>query len=284
MKTLTAAEKITLTVFAVILTTALLTYIAYTYLPVAENANPPVTWGWGVDWKGTIRPGALDLISGRTPYTRVIRCLPPWIYLIVAPIAALPPALGTAFMFALTYVIYALVLCRLKVNPWAIAAFLLNSYLFTNARNGNVDEFAILGFILPPQIGLFFVLCKPQVGIGMAIYWAFEAWGKGKFRELLKVFAPVVIAYGLSFMVYGPWPLLVSRMASDNFNVSFWPVGLAIAGILLYKSIRSKDPLFSMGSGPFLSPYVNTTSLSVILFIFSQSPILMLIASILTWR
>lgn len=253
-------------------------------IPVHDNGNPPHSYGWGVDWKGTIRTGALELLSGRTPYTRVTRCLPPWIYILVSPLAILPVGLSTAIMFVLSYLVYSFVLFRLKANPWVIAAFVLNSFAFLNAKNGNLDFLAAFGFILPPQIGLFFVLSKPQIGAGIAIYWLVQAWRTGKAREVIRVFAPVGLAYLASFIIFGFWPLLVSGMTNDRFNMSLFPVGIIVAVIMLAKSIRDKNPLYAMGSGPFLAPYVNKTSFAVTLFPFIPYPVLLLIVTALSWR
>lgn len=257
--------------------------IVLTVIPVNNNGHPPVSYGWGVDWKGTIRTGSLELLAGRTPYTRVTRCLPPWIYILVAPLALLPAGLSTAIMFVLSYFLYFIVLYRLKAQPLAIIAFLFNAFGFTNAKNGNVDSLAALGFILPPQIGLFLVLSKPQVGIGMAIYWLVAAWKKGRIREVIRVFAPVAIAYGLSFAIFGFWPLLVSGMTNDRFNRSLWPVSLIIAAIMLFRAIRDENPLLAMGSSPFMAPYSNKTSYAVSLFPFIPQSVLVLIATALSW-
>lgn len=249
-----------------------------------ENANPPITWGWGVDWKNEIHAKSLDLISGHTPYTlSSLGLFPPWSYLLLSPIAALSPDLGTAVIFVLTYMVYSFVIYRLNSNPWVIFAFLLNSFTFRNALNGNLDFLAVLGFILPPQIGLFFVLIKPQIGVGIALFWLIEAWRKGKIREVIRVFAPVTIAYLLSFLVYGFWPIRLIGMKHDAYNASLWPIGIPIGILLLYKAIHDRNGLFAMGSTPFLSPYVNFSSFAVTLFPFIPNTLLIFIVVALSW-
>lgn len=261
----------------------ILIFAAYTFLPVHENANPPDSWGWGIDWKANIRFAAIDLISGRTPYTNYERCYPPWIYLLVSPLTALSPDLATAVLFVLTFAVYLFVILRLKASPWAATAFMLNRFIFNNAINANLDFLAVLGFALPPQIGLFFVLSKPQIGIGIALYWLVESWRKGKIREVIRVFAPVTLAYALSFLVYGLWPLKVAGMTNNPYNASLWPVGIPVGIILLYKAFHDKNPILAMGASPFLAPYVNITSFAVTLIPFIPNSMLMLVVSALTW-
>jgi len=267
----------------VLLEFLLFVFAAYSFLPVHENANPPITWGWGIDWKGNIREASLDLLAGRTPYTSIIRCLPPWVYLITAPIAMLPPDLGAAVIFVLTYMILSYVLYRMNAKTWVILVFMFNTFTFVNAKNGNLDSLAMLGFILPPQIGLFFVLIKPQIGAGIALFWLIESWRKGKYREVLRVYTPVSAAYVISFLFYGLWPLKLIGMTQDVYNASLWPFGIPVGIILLYKGIRERNALFAIGASPFLAPYVNITSFVVALMPFIPNPILIMISAALSW-
>ncbi len=261
-----------------------LVYCVYMFFPVHATANPPLTWGFGVDWKNNIRQGSLDLIAGRTPYTQVIRCLPPWAYLMLAPIALLSPDLGTAVMFVLSYMVYILVLTRLKAKLLAILSFVLSFFALVNAQNGNVDFLAVLGFIMPPQIGLFFVVIKPQIVAGIAVFWLVEAWRVGKLREVLRIFGPVTAAYLISFVLYGLWPLRLAGMTSGSYNASLWPFGLPVAAALLYKAVHDRNGLFAMGAGPFLAPFTNFSSFAVTLFPFIPYPFLFMIGAALSWR
>ena len=258
-------------------------FAAYSFLPVHENANPPITWGWGVDWKGVIRDASLKLISGQSPYIRKVNCFPPWAYLLLSPIALLSPALGAAILFVLTYTAYSFVLFRMKVNPWAIFIFMLNGFTFINAKNADIDFLSILGLIMPPQIGLFFILIKPQIGIGVAIFWLIESWRKGKFKEVLRVFSPVIIGYSISFLIYGFWPINFIGMTHDAFNASLWPFGIIIGIFLLFVAIRERKNIFSVSSTPFLSPYVNITSYAVSLIPLTQNIFLLIIGVIFSW-
>lgn len=282
-KHLTPKQKHLLGIVFVLLEFLLFVFAAYSFLPVHENANPPITWGWGIDWKGNIREASLDLLAGRTPYTSIIRCLPPWVYLITAPIAMLPPDLGAAVIFVLTYMILSYVLYRMNAKTWVILVFMFNTFTFVNAKNGNLDSLAMLGFILPPQIGLFFVLIKPQIGAGIALFWLIESWRKGKYREVLRVYTPVSAAYVISFLFYGLWPLKLIGMTQDVYNASLWPFGIPVGIILLYKGIRERNALFAIGASPFLAPYVNITSFVVALMPFIPNPILIMISAALSW-
>jgi hypothetical protein len=118
----------------------------------------------------------------------------------------------------------------------------------------------------------------------MAIFWLVEAWRKGKYQEVFRIFAPVSLAYLISFLFYGLWPLGLLGMTNDLYNKSLWPVGIPIGIALLYKSIRDRNAIYAMGASPFLSPYVNATSYAVVLFPFVPNAFLFLIAVALSWR
>ncbi len=246
----------------------LFVFLAYRFLPVHENANPPLTWGFSVDWKGCIRPDTLTLLKGESPYQKGCGLNPPWTYILLTPIALLPPDLGAAVMFTVTYFGYALIAFRLHYKPWAAAIFLLTPFVFSNAVVGNIDWLAAIGFVLPPPIGLFFVLMKPQIGAGIALFWAASAWKKGGWRQLMLTFVPVITGYLISFIIYGFWPQNLFDMPHDAYNAAIFPLGIPIAIGLLYFSIRNNKAHSAMAAGPFLAPYVNFSSYAVTLLAF----------------
>jgi hypothetical protein len=116
----------------------------------------------------------------------------------------------------------------------------------------------LLGFILPPQIGLFLISVKPQTGFAVGIFWLFAAWRKGGWREVVYTFAPVTIALLLSFVLYGPWLFKVGGVLgiATNFNASLWPLSIPIGLTLIVTAIRKKEIRFAMPASPCLSPYV----------------------------
>jgi hypothetical protein len=160
---------------------------------------------------------------------------------------------------------------------------MLNPFVYSNAVNANFDFLAVLGFVMPPKIGLFFVLFKPQIGIAIAVFWLVEAWRQGRGWGVIRVFAPVIAAYLVSFMIYGLWPLQVAGMVNDKYNSSLWPVGIIVGLILLFKAIKDREPLTAMGVSPFLAPYVNITSYAAMLLPFLRNSASMIIAVSFSW-
>lgn len=261
-----------------------LVYGVYTRLPVHQNANPPKSWGFAVDWKGWIRPAILTTMSGESPYESYLGILPPWTYVLLSPVALLEPAQGAAVNFVLTYFGYFFMLYRLRLKPVYTALFLLSPFVFQNALNGNIDWLAAVGFALPAPVGLFFVLIKPQIGFGIALYWLIGAWRSGGVKQVLRTFSPVTSAYLLSFAIYGFWPAQqLTHMPQDTYNASIFPLGLPIAAALIWLAVRKKKPTYAMAAGPFMAPYVNYTSFAVTLLAVNQEPIVNAIIVALLW-
>jgi hypothetical protein len=155
------------------------------------------------DWHGTFRPAARALISGHSPYEVESFFNPPWGLLPLVPIALLPEGVGRAII---------LISCLLTAN---------------------IDYLVTLGFVFPPQIGLFFVLIKPQIGGAVALYWFVESWRRGGLREFVRIFWPITVASLVSFLLFGLWPLrTLGRSVDVSWNASLWPASIPLVGHL----------------------------------------------------
>jgi hypothetical protein len=221
----------------------------------------------GIDWRDVFRPAALRLISGEPVYGNRGFYNAPWILLPLVPIALLPWRLGSAVLSIVGVLAFVFVAYRFKFGPAALGVFLLSPPIIRHLIDPSLDFLVVIGFILPPQIGLFFVLAKPQIGIGLAVYWLVEAYRAGGVREVVRVFWPVSLAFLASFAVYGFWPMEMLRYnISTNHNVSFWPWSIPIGIGLIVWGILTKRMKTSLMASPFLSPYIGTYSLHVILF------------------
>jgi hypothetical protein len=232
----------------------LLGFAVYLVFPVSDVYDADIMT-LGADWKRFFRPAILSMLSGASPYGQGAYN-PPWVFILLSPLAFLPPHLGSVIMFVLTFFAYGAVLFRLGVKPWLALLILTSFPVIEGADAGNVDWMIALGFVLPPQIGLFLVLAKPQMGFGIAVYWLVEAYRRGGTREVARVFSPVTAALIFSFFVYGLWPLSFGEVTFHPWNMAIWPVGVFIGIPILVFAIRRTQPCLSLASSPFLSPYV----------------------------
>lgn len=211
------------------------------------------------DWHYAYRPATLALLSGHSPYliTSENFSNAPWALIPMIPIALLPETTGRLLLIFVSLISFAIVAVKLGAKPIALVAILLSPLVFQCLYYGQIDFLPLLGLIFPPWLGLFFVTIKPQVGVGIALFWMIEAWQLGRTRKVVTTFLPVTIAILLSFVVFGFWPsngLTLYHVTS--VNTSMWPSGIVFGIFLMAKAIKNKDVSPSMAASPLFSPYV----------------------------
>ena len=257
----------------------------------------PALWKHaGTDWNGSLAPAARLLLAGKNPYLPTLSLevpgtmTPPfynpiWVLLPMIPLALLPHWLGLILMYALTLAAYIFLGIQMKAKPLALTAFLLSPAVLLSFHQLNIDAFVLLGFLLPAPIGLFFAIAKPQIGIGMILYWLIEAWRLGGIRKVIITFAPVTISLAITFILYGNWFSTVNGAGVVNavWNYSIFPWGIPIGAILLYLAFQVKKKYLGASSGPFLTPYLGLYSWLAALVGFFEDDRWMLVAVILMW-
>jgi hypothetical protein len=212
----------------------------------------------GIDWRQTYRPAALALLAGHSPYEVDIYFSAPWALIPLIPLAILPESIGRSFLLWIGLAAFALVAYRLSAKPLALVAFLLSPPVLHCLLNSNIEWMPLLGFIMPPQIGLFLISIKPQIGIGVGLFWLIETWRKGGIREVFRVFAPFTVVLLISFLLFDFWPLRFreTMTLTQAYNASLWPSSLPVGLALLVASIRTRNIRYAMASSPCFSPYV----------------------------
>lgn len=209
------------------------------------------------DWRWTFRPAARALISGHSPYEVESFFNPPWGLLLLVPIALLPEGVGRAIIMISTLAAFAFTAIRLGAKPVSFAFFMISPPVVHCLLTANIDYLVTLGFVLPPQIGLFFVLIKPQIGGAVALYWLVESWRRGALREVIRIFWPITVASLISFLLFGLWPLrTLGRSADVSWNASLWPASIPVGLGLLTAAIHRQRKEYAMGASPCLSSYL----------------------------
>ncbi len=242
----------------------------------------------GMDWEQVYRPAALAMAQGKSPYS-VVFYAAPWSVIPLIPFALLPSELGNIGVFILGLSAFAYVAYKLGAGPGNMAIFLLSAPVVGCLIYGNIEWMPLLGFVLPPQIGLIFAIIKPQVGIGLAIYWFVHIFRTKGIIEVIKTFTPVILVTLLSFWMYGFWPLIFqktmeqSRTSALDYNTSLWPQGIFVGIWLLYKAIQKQKPGMALASSPFLSPYALQFTWVSVLAGLIGSPLELLLVSIGLW-
>lgn len=243
----------------------------------------------GRDWRITYRPAALEMAHGRSPYNISVFYAAPWSLIPLIPFALLPYNISNVCIFLLGLSAFAYTAYKLGATPAGMVIFLLSAAVVGCLLNGNIEWMPLLGLILPAPIGLIFAVTKPQVGIGIAIYWFIQIYRDKGFWAVVKTFTPVTLITLLSFWMYGFWifgfqkTLQQSAESSFAYNLSVWPHGIFVGLWLLYKSIQNNKPRTAMAASPFLSPYaLQYTWVSVLIGVI-HAPLELLVVSIGLW-
>ena len=234
-----------------------------------------------IDWERVFYPAGQMVLAGRSPYLVEGFFNPPWLILPLLPIVLLPIKIGNAVMAVLGLATYAYVLRKFKVGLIGTIFFLLSPPAIISIYSGNADWMIAIGYVLPPQIGLFFVLLKPHVGGGLAIFWLVEAWRAGGIKNVVRVFLPVTVFTLLSFVIFGFWPAKAGALVDVSWNISIWPMSIPIGLALLSLAIRKRNARISYLAAPMLSPYVASGSLAPAIMGLDQ--VEMVVVSIGLW-
>lgn len=239
---------------------------------------------FGPDWTETYYGAADKLLHGHNPHTFPHPLLNPvWVLLPMLPLALLPMAVGGAVFLLVSLIGFALAAVRWGAKPVGMGLFVLSPPVVHCLLNGNIDWIPILGATLPPQIGLFLVISKPQIGGAVVIFWLVEAWRNGKYQAVFRIFAPVIIAYLATFVLFGFWPQVWSKNTEQWWNASLFPYSLPLGIFLLYWSLRTRNIRYALPATVFMSPYIMFHSWSAALVMLTKRPWLLLAVIVAIW-
>jgi len=244
-----------------------------------------VLFGAG-DW-GVFLPCVQAFLRGQNPYLigegfrKVYE--PFWTYIILAPFAMLPLWPGRILLFAISMIAFAVTAIKMGAKPWQLFLFLLSATVMGDVYDGNINWLVTLGIWMPPAIGLFFVMMKPQIGACIALYWMYIAWKQGGLQKVATTFAPVTIGYLISFALYGFWFKELFGMPYNPANISTFPYAIPIGVLLLVLSLRNQKKNLSSFVSPLFAPYTTRQNYAVSLLSLFEYPHLFVAAWAVTW-
>jgi hypothetical protein len=214
----------------------------------------------GIDWSTAFRPAVWRLLRGEQVYGVAVEghfyLNAPWALIPLIPLALLPEEIGRAVLFVVSILAFMYTANKLGAKAISNALLILSPPVLHGLLNGNIDWLATLGFVLPPQIGLFFISTKPQIGIAVGVYWLFDHWRSKGLADTLRVFAPFTITFVASLLIWGLWPLNFGTQLNLWWNASLWPYSIPFGLLLLGLAIYKRRNEFAMAASPLLSPYI----------------------------
>jgi hypothetical protein len=219
---------------------------------------------FGVDWQETYYPALSLLLQGRNPYEVTTLHNPVWGLIPLIPFALLGERLGESALFFTAFTAYAVIAKRLGASPVALILFMLSPLVYYNLMLGNIDWLVVIGFVLPPWAGLFLVVLKPQIGVAIALYWAWKEWKRGGLVQIVRTFLPVTVCLILSFGIFGNWLTGKSdNLLSASWNSSLFPYSIPFGLLALWLAARELNTNRAVSASPFFSPYLSFGSWSI---------------------
>lgn len=232
-----------------------------------------------LDWFGTFYPATLNLLRGDS-LNHLGFFNPTYALAPLIPFALL----GNDSIYVLFSILaFGLIALRLNFKWWSILSIVLSPFILASVKYGNIEWLVLLGLIMPKPIGMIFLLIKPQMTFILVLYWIYRAYGQ---RQVVKLIAPSIIAFGISFLLE---PSYITRMlmyANDHnaiANFSLFPYGILVSFVLLVLVWKQRKDTFALSASAFLSPYITLTAWSVTSFQFVKHKYLALISLGLQW-
>jgi hypothetical protein len=136
---------------------------AFSYIP----------WLPGDDWENFVG-AARRILAGDPLYGQIIvhdyYVYPPWVAVLLLPLAVLPQRVGSAVLSTLTLFVSLLLLRRWLPRPGLVKPFLmlLSPPIFYIIIHGQIDALILLGIFLPVEWWWLVAISKPQITLGLA--------------------------------------------------------------------------------------------------------------------
>lgn len=235
------------------------------------------------NWTGSFYPAGRAILEGHNPYATHGFFNPPWLLLLLAPLTLLPEQVGRLVLVAMAFAAYLYLIHRAAASRRAVTAFLLSFPVLFTAVEVNLDSFVLMGLLLAGQLGLFLLMLKPQAGVGIALFWLVEAWRAGGWRKVVRLFAPIVVAFLLSFTLFGNWFVSAGYLQSSSWNTSPFPFAVPVGLGLIAHALRRRDIRFAIPASLCFSPYVGLGSWSLALYPLVQEETALIAVSAGTW-
>lgn len=234
------------------------------------------------DWRECYEPAAQHMLAGESPYRVGCFYNPVWGTLFIAPFTVLGRASFAAWLFV-SLIGLALATRHFGGEWWIVPLVWLSPPVYSLLRQGQIDWLVYLSVIVPPWLGAFLVLLKPQIGIGLAALLTARVWRRGGVGSVIRVWAPPSVLLVLSFALYGNWLDRSVEIASASWNVSVWPDGVPFGVALLLLAVYRDSVPLALIAGPLLAPYYNYFSLTGVVLAFVRQKWLMILLIGLPW-
>lgn len=208
----------------------------------------------GHDWRDSFAP------AGRTwlePYQYPFHN-PPWVALLLWPIAILPLRLGFIVNGLLTIAITVWPVLRSGGSWLAVLVTLLSPPFIVIQLAGNIEWIPMLGIIIGGAWSVPLLIAKPQtVGLVSILYIKRSGFN-------WRFWLPMAGVLVVSFLIWGWWPAKIPPLPEDSsiWYLSIFPWGVPLGIVCAWLAWRHDSLRWTPLAGIFLAPYFGIGSLT----------------------
>lgn len=190
------------------------------------------------------------ILSGINPYTVPGFYSPLYVAVGFALLALLPLPIAFRLFAGLVFLSFGLAFYALTNHQIKMTVLLMCSpFPLMTAWYGNLESLVLIGSIVAPVIGIWFVMVKPQIGLIVALLFI---WQARTWRGIARLIIPVGCLYALSFAL-GMWR---TTPIAEVWSIRLWPLGLAIGIPAAIIALRKRRVDWALFAGPFVAPYL----------------------------
>ena len=234
----------------------------------------------GVDFRFNFYPAGQAALAGQDMYSVNGFYTPPWIAVVLAPLGMLPLQASWAIFTLLSLGTSLVTFHRMGLTRRQLVLLAFSPFVLFNLWHGNLDSFVLLGSVLSPAVGVWFLLLKPQLTWPLIALWLFRCRKNYKSRSsiaLVLSFLTASAIAGFASLSHLPDP------ASMPWNTSLWPISIPVGLILLLLAALYDDEKIALASAPLLSPYLAIHSWLLTTLPFLRRPLFLASFVALAW-
>jgi hypothetical protein len=234
----------------------------------------------GIDFENHFLPAGRALLEGSSPYDVPGYYSPPWILPLFTLLALIPQKIAWGLFSLTSLLAYAVSFQRMGAKPAALLPLMLSAWVLSGLSHGNIDWLVLLGATLPPAIGIWFVMVKPQMGVVLVVLWSIKAFQAGGIPRLAKLLLPISTIWAIPFLL-GFYQNV--EWQSFAWNTSFFPWTLPFGIFISFLAIRNDNGSLALAAAPLISPYVAFHSWVSINCPFIKDKRLLILLLVFSW-
>jgi hypothetical protein len=207
---------------------------------------------------------------------------PPWLAVLLIPLALFPFRIGWSALSAITIISIFMLARRWKLSALKLVMVLLSPPTIYSLLHGDVDALVLGLVFLPHEFWILAAVTKPQTLIALAAGAIRSNWKKTTLITCTGL--------ALSLLFFGNWISADLKQSTDvlggghNFMALVFPFSIVVGLVMVYLGWKKDDETYLVGASPMFSPYgATSTLLGPFMFLASKLKEWQLLLIFLAW-